>query len=231
MMEPPRDGEKTTDTETGVRRRGKLPAWIVASAAIVGLVVFMLWSNQGLICYRWQGNENSASAQLYNYPSMQLVFSMNNFAAIPGNASPGLDENAYADNFRNLYYGKTGKGEHIRLIPKYVADAFLVDNALGGAPTPPEAPTVAEPYSGYYFVEDMFGMLPASGYSKKFTLMAFPAKYGIDGYKIFWVGDAGKVKSYDPKAAKGTPASELVKLFHPATPLSDNPLVKWEERR
>ena len=231
MAERHSDEGNTTDKETGIRRRKKMRTWIMVGVAIIVIFVFVHLAIEGLIDYRWRANEISACSMLRLHPSAQMLFSMKKFATIPGNTSLGLDESAYADNFRNLYYGKTDKGEHIRLISQHMADAFLVDNALDGAPTPPEAPTVAKPYSGYYFVEDMFGMLPASGYSKKFTLMAFPAEYGISGYKIFWVDDTWKVKSYDPKVAKGTPASELARLFHPPTPLSDNPLVKWEDAR
>lgn len=195
----------------------------------------------GLVTYRWQANQNAAYSMLRNYASAQVVFSVAQYAKIQGNTSPDLGDKAFADNFRNLYYGKDSNGNLLSLISKFSADAFLSDNALRGAPTPAEAPTASVPYQGYVFQEDVFGMIPRSEYGGKCALMAFPAVYGETGYKVFWIGvsenesdereyDPTKIFEFDPDVPKGTPASEIAKLFYAPTPPSGNPLIKWKER-
>ena len=226
-------------------RRSATLIFLAIFAAGAGLFYWAIHpEGGGLVSYRWQSNQYSAHYALKTYVSAQVNFSVAQYAKIQGNTSPDLGDNAFADNFRNLYYGKgnASSGEPLSLISKDMADAFLVDNALRGAPTPPEAPTVSVPYKGYVFQEDIFGMIPRSEYSGKCALMAFPAVYGKTGYKVFWIGvsenesdarghDSTKVFEFDPDVSKGTPASEIAKLFYASTPPpSNNPLIKWKER-
>ena len=204
----------------------RLFIYMLVAACCVGIIYCGL---RGLIDYRWEANQWTAYTSLRSYASAQITFSYANYSAIPGNTSAALGENAYADNFRNLYYGRSGKGELLQLITKGVADAFLADNALSSTPTCPGAAETAKPYAGYYFMEDAFGMLPASGYDKRFAFMAFPAVYGETGYCVYWVDETGEVLRHDPKAPTGTPAKELVKWYRPPTPLADSPLISWEK--
>ena len=224
--------ETSDSSRSSGRLRDFLP-YLVIAVVVVGGVFF--WAvhpdGGGLVTYKWMANQNAVHSQLRLYVFPQTGFSLRNFSAVPGNSSPELGNNAYADNYRNLYYGRTEQGDPLRLISKDVADAFLVDNPLGGAPTPSEAPGTAEPYNGYYFQEDVSGAVPASAYKTKYAFMAFPAVYGETGYKVFWTDQEGVVFSHDPKLPTGTPAAEIARLFLPATPPGGNPSIRWRRER
>lgn len=177
---------------------------------------------------RWRANQATAVASLRRYVEAQQEFAERNLAAIPGNTSPGLGDNAYADNFRNLYYGKTADGEQLRLISEFMADAFWRDNANSGAPTGPGAPEKPRAYQGYYFMEDISGSLPAAQYGKRYALLAIPAFIGDDGgYQAFWVAQDGLVYHLKLDAPGGTKVDELAKRFLPQTPFGD--AMPWKD--
>lgn len=200
----------------------KLRRLLFAIAVIAILVVVFLPHN----C-RWRANQATAVTNLRRYVEAQQQFAEGNLAAVPGNTSSGLGDNAYADNFRNLYYGKTADGERLQLISEAMADAFWRDNANSGAPTGPGATELPRAYQGYYFMEDPSGVLPASQYGKQYALLAIPAFIGDDGgYHAFWVCEDGIVYKLKLEYPGGTKIDELVKRFFPQTPVSD--AMPWE---
>lgn len=178
-------------------------------------------------CSIIRANESMATICLRNYTIAQITFSLGNQAAVPGNTSPGLGENAFADNFRNLHYGVAANGQKLYLISEYMADAFLVENALSEAPTRSEgAAKKAFPYQGYLFVEDMSGALPAGEYGTRCALMAIPAELGITGRYVYWIDQEGAVYRQKPAAAEGTAAAEDVFQLYRNVPGS-TPLRKY----
>lgn len=223
----------TEDCENTNATRDRRRKWIVTSiwqtvVVVICLAAIYWWVLEGLIDHRWQSNETNAIAALKAYATAQITFRKDGYCRIAGNTSPALGELAFADNFRNLYYGrdKTGTGQ-MQLISKHFADAFIADNALSGAPTVDGATSTPTPYQGYLFQEDCSGALPADQYGSKFALMAFPAVYGVDGYSVFWINEAGAV--YESKLAvkKGATATEIQRMYSCPTPLIERPSREW----
>lgn len=210
-----------------------------AACAMIGLLLLTAVVLQ--VITHWNAtmrrNEATAVTALKSYATAQVTFS------IWGKSKPGrgagntlaTGDAAYADNYRNLFYGVVEhQDESIRftLIPKPLADAFLIDNFLGGFPTADAmAPQESVPYSQYYFQEDPSGLLTASGYDKTFALMAFPRILGKTGRYVYWIGIEGIVYQQRPDAPKGTPAAKLFELYHnnpESTPLAKKTRTGWE---
>ena len=193
--------------------------------------------------------DDSAESTLRRYAGAQEAFSR--WAAANPDKAAGLTratgQTVYADNFRNLHYGFSeeryyppyasnpayeGQTNHfLGWLGEWDADAFLYDNALGGAPTvSPEARPTPNVDAAYYFQEDPSGALPATAYGDGFALMAFPKQLGITGNYVFWVGNGTGVYRQRPDAPKGTHARELYALYRgkPGTTPASGSFASWE---
>jgi len=194
-------------------------SWLRYALACLGSL--FLFFMVAVIASEWdqrqRSNENRAFSNLRNYVQAQSLFFGRRFFAVRGNTSPNLGETAYADNYRNLYYGVSADGGQIRLISKNMADDFLVDNALSGAPTRLDGQNDLKAGGSnpqyYVYIEDVSGDLPASAYSERYALMAIPARLGDTGRYVLWVDQDGEIYRQKPRAAHGTPARELIKIY------------------
>ena len=228
---PPADYETAVAEQSGFSApalrylRYFLAFWAVLILAVL-TVILIAERNRAI-----RSRELVAQICLRKYATAQLTFALGKQATIPGNTSPGLGENAYADNFRNLFYGADDDGQWLHLVPESMADAYLVDNALSGAPTLNEgADRKAAPHHGYLFVEDLTGDVPAAKYDSWCTLMAIPVELGATGRYVYWINQEGVVYSQEPRAPKGTTAEELLKLYRgvPGSTPAMQPAADWQ---
>lgn len=146
-------------------------------------------------------NEASAVSNLKVYVTAQVTFQLGRQGRIDTNTGTG--EKGYADNYRNLYYGKpAGAPDDIRLlslISRAQADAFAGPTARTAASSHGEQPAgTATPYRGYLFLEP-----PGIDFATEYALVAYPAKYGISGDKIFYIDEAGTVYAMEMDKREG----------------------------
>lgn len=143
-------------------------------------------------------NEAAVAAAMREYVRAQKAFSEGNYAAVPGNVSPRLGDNAYADNFRNLYYGRREDGGRLELVAREFANAHLGEtNGALTVPVESEKDMRRVPYAGYLFLEDLSGDLRASAYGERFALMALPNEPHRTGTTVFWIDNEGALFARD----------------------------------
>lgn len=188
---------------------GNYPA-IIALAAFAA-IAFVAWPIIDRVP-PVRANEATAVTCLKNYFHAQRRFAEQNLSSVSGNTSPGLGANAYADNYRNLRYGRDGRGRRLDLIGAAFADVFLEDRALAGAATGEGGAEKARTYQGYRFIKDVSGLPPAEKYGSRFALLAFPERAGITGQSIFRIDETGRVVGYSCFAERLT-AGELLREY------------------
>lgn len=172
-----------------------------------------------LLASRIMANEAMAIHSLKSYGTAQNTFKTLKLGEIAGNNKNTSGQ--YCDNFRNLHYGKDTKNNPIVLINKVFADAFAGPST--GAEANGDAPSSAEPYSGYVFLEDPF--IAKNGLAgKTFALVAYPAKPGATGRNIYWIGEEGIVMMRPCKTDSG---SYLTAIDSDDSPLSPNGALDW----
>lgn len=144
-----------------------------------------------------RGSEASIKSTLKAYVTAQITFQVGRQGHNAFNTGAG--KTGYADNFRNLYFGEVfglgevGKygnsGKAVQLISQKMANAYAGQTA--GAPTVSRIESPAEetePYEGYLFLEPS-----GIDFADDYALVAYPAKYGETGEKVFWIGQDGMI--------------------------------------
>lgn len=229
-----------------VQKKKPRQNWPSSASGIAKRVFLSVWAGLGL-CFvlmlglaltgEWdrslRENENRALVSLKNLATAQVTFAIKEYHTVPGNNVTSPQDGKYADNFRNLHYGRDGDGRQLRLIPRELADAFVVENILNGAKTADNREhNPSAPCNGYYFQEDVTELPRTLEHAQTFAYMAFPAFLKETGRYVFWIGEEGTVYRHEPDAPKRTPAAKLMELYRNrpgSSPLSNSPTLVWTE--
>lgn len=215
----------------------KIIFWLFAATGMLAGFVLGSWYATHWDA-RLRSNEHTAIICLRNYATGQTLFSLyhKNHPEKRMDHTLANGDESYADNFRNLQYGEPEPGRGFWLINQYMADAFLIDNMLGGAPTGGEGPkSKSLSYQGYFFQEDPTGP-PVADYNRTFAMMAFPEFLGKTGRYVYWIGHDAILYRQRPDAPEETTALQLLDHYRTtphSTPFSPHPVTAWEvvERR
>lgn len=142
--------------------------------------------------------ENEVLYALRVYATAQVTFSVSRQGRDAKNSGSG--DNGYADNFRNLFYGKVyGEEQNFGCITRSMADAFAGPTAGVETVASQEEPAaVAAPWNGYLFLEP-----PGIDFSRNFCLVAYPVSFKKAHTKIFLIDDHGILFEMDVDAREG----------------------------
>lgn len=189
--------------------------WLTIPFAFMYLVVCGM-AFPSLLQDRTRANEATAVASLRTYGTAQLTYKLQRRAGYITSDGP-----AYFDNFRNLFSVTNRDGTPLALISPDMANAFA--GPAKGTPCAGDCPEQATPYEGYLFLEDPV-MAARGDWNEQFALVAYPAKPGKTGRRIYWIGKDGDIRVADAPA-KGEP---FRLLDEDESPLNATPTLKWE---